>query len=371
MKVLQVVPQLSAGGVERTTIEIAQALTAAGHEAHVASAGGRLEAELAEAGGILHLLPVDSKNPFTIWQNASRLGQLIDALDIDIVHVRSRAPALSCAMAVKTRDAKYVTTYHGIYNATSALKRWYNASMTRSDAIIANSQFTADHIIAEHGTDKAKITVIARGVDMARFDPAHISAQEIAAQRAIWNVPPSAPLYLLPGRLTGWKGQKIAIAALAQTDDKTSVLVCLGDAQGRDDYVGQLWDIAYDLGVTDRLRIPGHSADMPVAYSCADYVLSCSTDPEAFGRVAAEAQAMGKWVIASDHGGARETVIDGVTGARVTPSDVAALATALTDGASRAFSPKTSRAHIMENFSDTAMQDAVLQLYDTLLSKPR
>lgn len=370
MKVLQVVPELSAGGVERTTIEIAQALTRAGHHAHVASAGGRLNDELAAAGGILHVMPADSKNPLTVWRNAGRLGKLIDDYGIDIVHVRSRAPALSCAMAVKNRDVKYVSTYHGIYNSKSALKKWYNGGMTRCDAIIANSQFTADHIMAEHGTEAGRITVIPRGVDMARFDPAGVCGDDIVAQRMAWDIDLDPPLYLLPGRLTGWKGQIVAIKALAQTDDN-SVLVCLGDAQGRDDYVARLWALAKELSVEARLRIPGHSADMPIAYGCAQYVLSCSTDPEAFGRVAAEAQAMGKWVIASDHGGARETVIDGVTGARVHPSDAAALAGALRAGPSPQFSPPASRAHIAEKFSDTAMQASVLQLYDSVISKPR
>ncbi len=367
MKVLQVVPELSAGGVERTTIEIAQALTDAGHEAHVASAGGRLESELAAAGGILHRLPVDTKNPFKAAKNAKRLGKLIDDLGIDIVHARSRAPALSCERAVKGRDVKYVTTYHGIYNAKSKLKGWYNAGMTRSDAIIANSEFTRDHIVKTHGTDAGRITVIPRGVDMARFDPQTVSKARISQQRKAWDLPGLSPCVLLPGRLTAWKGQEVAIRALPGFKD--AVLVLLGDAQGREDYVSGLWDLARELGVDNRLRIPGHSSDMAEAYAASDVVLSCSTDPEAFGRVAAEAQAMGKWVIASDHGGAKETVIDSETGARVTPGDANALTMALQAGPGQAFSPAKSRAHIAAKFSDRAMKAAVLQLYDTVLRK--
>ncbi len=367
MKVLQVVPEMSAGGVERTTIEIAQALTDAGYEAHIASAGGRLEDELAAAGGILHRMAVDRKNPLTVWRNGAKLGRLIDDLGIDIVHARSRAPALSCERAVKNRAVKYVTTYHGIYNAKSKLKGWYNAGMTRSDAIIANSEFTRDHIVKTHGTDAARITVIPRGVDMARFDLKAVSKAQTSEQRKMWDVPGLSPCVLLPGRLTAWKGQEVAIRALPAFDD--AVLVLLGDAQGREDYVAKLWELARELGVESRLRIPGHSADMASAYAASDVVLSCSTDPEAFGRVAAEAQAMGKWIIASDHGGARETVIDGVSGARVPPGDAEALSAALNAGPNAAFSQAKSRAHIAEKFSDSAMKASVLQLYDTLLRK--
>ena len=367
MKILQVLPALSAGGVERTAIEIANALTKAGHTARVACAGGRLEEELAAAGGLLHRLPLETKNPLKMRRNTKALTKIIQDHDIDIVHARSRAPAWSARAAAKACDVPYVTTYHGIYNAKSALKRRYNSIMAKGEIVIANSQFTANHIIAEHGLDPQKIRVIARGVDMARFNPQSQLQSAANALRQSWGVKPGATCLLLPGRLTRWKGQLVAINALA--DIPNAALVLLGDAQGRDAYAQEISALAADLGVTDRLHIPGHSGDMPAAFAAADIVLSCSTDPEAFGRVAAEAQAMGKWVIASDHGGATETVIHGVTGARVPPGDATALSRAVLSGPGDAFCADTSRAHIAQNFSDTQMTDKTLAVYREVLTR--
>ncbi|MEE9347173.1 MAG: glycosyltransferase family 4 protein [Robiginitomaculum sp.] len=362
MKVLQVVPALSAGGVERTTIEIAQALTNAGHSAHVASAGGRLEGELITAGGIFHELPMDSKNPAKLRSNSRTLIKLIKAEKIDIVHARSRAPAWAAHAAARACNVPFVTTYHGIYNAKSRLKRRYNAIMAKGDIIIANSQFTCEHIIKTHGVERARIVVIPRGVDMARFDPRAIKASDIKAQRAAWGAGAGETCLLLPGRLTGWKGQRVAIKALAKARQTLSAkLILLGDAQGRDDYVTELKVLAESLGVAEDVIIPGHSDNVPLALASADMVISASTDPEAFGRVAAEAQAMGKWVIASDHGGARETVIDGATGARTAVGDSDALAGAILSAPS--FDKAKSRAHIAQNFSDSQMKAKTLAVY--------
>jgi len=370
MKILQVLPALSAGGVERTAIEIAGALRDGGHVPHVACAGGRLEPELSAAGGILHRLPLETKNPIKMRRNTKALIKIIKDNTIDIVHARSRAPAWSAYAAAKACGVPYLATYHGIYNAKSGLKRRYNAIMARGEIVIANSQFTADHIVREHGLPPDTIRVIPRGVDMARFDPARVTNAAKAELLKSWNIEGERTVILLPGRLTSWKGQQVAIDSLPMKTRLNPVLVLLGDAQGRDDYVQSLWARAQALGYKDALRIPGHSADMPAAYAAADFVLSCSTDPEAFGRVAAEAQAMGRWVIASDHGGAKETVIDGVTGARVPPGDASALRAALEAGPSAAFTPECSRAHIAQNFSDTQMKAKTLAVYAELLAAP-
>lgn len=369
MNILQVVPELSAGGVERTVLEIAQALAVKGHTPHVASLGGRLEVELEAVGGMLHRLDMKSKNPLVWRANTKRLIQIIKTHKIDLVHARSRAPARSAANAARACGLPFVTTYHGIYNAKSGLKRRYNDVMARGDIVIANSQFTADHIMAEHGTARDKIVVVPRGVDMTRFDPVNVSADAVADIRAAWGIRAGRPCILLPGRLTGWKGQTVAIKALAELADLSAILVLLGDAQGREHYVAELWALAESLGVKERVRIPGHSADMPTAFMAANIVLSTSTDPEAFGRVAAEAQAMGRWVIASDHGGSRETVIEGQTGHRVPVGDSAALALAIDKALSSPPDTTASRAHIEVNFSDTLLKAAVLKVYSRLLAQ--
>lgn len=369
MNVLQVVPALCAGGVERTTIEMCQALTAAGYTAHVASEGGRLEDELAAAGGILHHLPMSSKNPLKLRSNSQALIGLIKTYNIDIVHARSRAPAWPAHAAARSCGVPFVTTYHGIYNAKTRLKRRYNAIMAKGDIVIANSKFTRDHIIKEHHLDADKIVVIPRGVDMVRFDPKTITNKAAQAQREAWGVGKDQTCLLLPGRLTSWKGQGVAIKALALIGEQMdAALVLLGDAQGREDYVTELKVLSESLGVAHRVKIAGHSADMPTAFAASDLVLSCSTDPEAFGRIAAEAQAMGKWVIASDHGGAKETVIDGQTGLRVAPGDEQALAGAILKSQSITPNVAAMRAHIADNFSDTQLKAATLAVYTRLLA---
>ena len=366
MNVLQVVPELNAGGVEATTIEIAQALGQAGHGAHIVSAGGRMEGALGDCGAILHRTDIGSKNILTVPHRVNFLREIIRRNDINIIHARSRAPAWPAYFAAKAENLPFVTTYHGIYNEGSTLKRRYNAIMTKGAAIIANSDYTKAHIIKTHGTPAERITTIHRGVDMARFDPANITAANITAQRKNWGVD-SSPLILLPGRLTRWKGQLVAVQALAQLP-KNHSLILLGDAQGRDGYVAEVKELALTLGLTDRAILAGHSKTMPLALAASDIVISTSTDPEAFGRIAAEAQAMGKPVVASAHGGALETVEDEKTGFLVTPSDARALAS----GIMRAldwpdYDKSAARERISAQFSTHALQAKTLALYKSLL----
>ena len=367
MTVLQVLPELNAGGVERTTIEMADALHKAGHAAHVACSGGRMEDELARAGGVLHRMDIGSKNPLTLRRHTKALLELIKACNIDIVHARSRAPAWPAEAAARAANVPFVTTYHGIYNANGRFKRRYNAVMTKGDIIIANSEFTKAHIIKEHGTSADKIVVIPRGVDMERFDPLTISQTDTLAQREIWGVPHTAPLVLLPGRLTRWKGQLVAIEALSHLNDYI-YLVLLGDAQGREDYLTEIRVKAESLGLTKRVIIPGHSDNIPTALAAADVVLSASTDPEAFGRVAAEAQAMRRPVVATAHGGAMETVVDGETGYLVQPGDAADMARALKNALNwPAYNGNAARNRINREYSAKQLQTATLEVYARVL----
>lgn len=376
MNILQVLPELNAGGVERTTIEIAQALSAAGHVPHVVCAGGRLEDELQAAGGILHQLEVGSKNPMSLRRNTKALIDIIKTHKIDIIHARSRAPAWPAKAAAKATKIPFITTYHGIYNAKSGLKRRYNAVMAKGDIVIANSYFTKEHILKEHNIEAANIVVIPRGVDMSLFDPALVPSEDITAIRQEWDVGVS-PVILLPGRLTRWKGQLVAIEALKLLEAKKgpggkAILVLLGDAQGRDDYVAEIKTKADALGVGERVILAGHSRSMPTALAAADVVVSASTDPEAFGRVMAEAQAMARLVVASDHGGSRETVIDAVGGYLVPPYDSQALA----DGIAKVFAlskpkytarAKAARKRIGSEYSAAALKTATLAVYEHAL----
>jgi glycosyltransferase involved in cell wall biosynthesis len=378
--ILQVIPALDAGGAERTTIDIARALTREGGRALVASAGGRMESQLADTNAELVRLPLDAKGPHTLLLNAAWLAKLIRRQDVKLVHARSRGPAWSALLAARRTRVPFVTTYHGIYNASNRLKRYYNSVMVRSDAIIGNSQWTADHIVREHGIPRERITVIHRGVDLEEFDPAGVSPERVAALRAQWGVGEGQTVILLPGRLTRWKGQLFLIEALAQLAREGALhnlrALLAGDAQGRDSYAAELRQAVAQHGLAGAVHIVPHIADMAAAYLASDLVVSASTDPEAFGRVAAEAGAMGRPVIATDHGGARETVLAGRSGLLVPPRDSAALADALrtlvtTSEEQRHRMGAEGRAHVRARFSLERMCGDTLALYRSLLSRQR
>ncbi|WP_297736410.1 glycosyltransferase family 4 protein [uncultured Maricaulis sp.] len=376
MIILQVIPELEAGGAERTTLEVAEAVVEAGGRALVVSEGGRLEPELAAVGGELIRLPVASKNPLTLWSNMRALIEIIRRERVQIVHARSRAPAWSAKWACDRTEAHFVTTYHGTYNARSGLKRRYNSVMAAGERVIANSSFIADHVRREHGVPEDRLVVIPRGVDLDRFDMAAVPASRVEALFRAWRLDVAeAPRLLLPGRLTGWKGQREAIRALAALPAMESAphLLLVGDAQGREAYAAELDELARALDVADRVHRVGHCSDMPAAFALSDLVLTPSVEPEAFGRTAAEAGAMGRLVIAADHGGAREVVRDGETGWRVRPGDVdalsAAIATALSLGAEqRADMVMAARDYITTHFSARALQASTLRVYHEVLN---
>lgn len=366
MNVLQILPDLNAGGVERTVLETVEALCSNGHGAHVLSAGGRLVPELEALDGIHHAGQIGSKNILTVPWRIAGIRRLIAEHKIDIIHARSRAPAWPAFFAARAEKIPFVTTYHGIYNASSALKRFYNSIMAKGDSVIANSHYTCEHIIREHGTDPDSIIIIPRGVDMAAFDPKLISTKTIAERRRKWSVPTDAKLILLPARLTRWKGQTIAIDAMKHLSEDYH-LVLLGDAQGRDAYVAELNAQANSLGLSDQVQLAGHDTDIAAAYLAADIVICPSTDPEAFGRTAAEAQAMGRPVIASDHGGAVEVVEHGVGGWRVPAGDARALANAI-QRSDKLTGISSSRERIGREFSKIALQSALLRAYKDVMN---
>lgn len=363
MNVLQILPELNAGGVERTTLEVAEALLREGHTAHIASNGGRLARELKDRGAILHTLKVGSKNPLRLRQNTKALIDIIKTHKIDIAHARSRAPAWPAYTAARACQIPFVTTYHGIYNAQSSLKRRYNSIMARGDVIIANSEYTKAHILKEHRSEASQIVVIPRGVDLSEFDPEKITLEQTASFRAAWNVQPAQKVILLPGRLTRWKGQEDAIQAFAKIK-ADAILVLMGDPQGRDAYVKELENTLEKTGLAARVRIVDHTSDMAGALSAADVVVSASTQPEAFGRVSIEAQAMGRPIVATAHGGSLETIMDGQTGYLVPPGDMDAFAGAISKALVwKTYDGQAARARICKEFSKERLQSSTLAVY--------
>ena len=364
--ILQVLPELASGGVERGTLEIAEAIQAAGYRAIVASAGGRLVSEL-EALGARHVtFPLATKSPLGLWRNAAALAELAVAEQVRIIHARSRAPAWSALLAARRSGARFVTTYHGTYSEGWPGKRLYNSVMARGERVIAISRHIAEHVRRTYG-DSDRIRVIPRGVDLRRFDPARVGPSRVEAMRAGWSLPPDSRTVLLPARMTRWKGQGVLIRAMDRLPGAVAVLA--GDMAGREAYVRELQSLAEAHGVADRLRFVGHVADMPAAMLAADVIIHASTAPEAFGRTVTEAQALARPVVASDLGGPRETVMDGVTGWLTPPGDAPALAASI---ARILAMPAESLAAIGEAARRNvptleAMQAATLAVYRELL----
>jgi glycosyltransferase involved in cell wall biosynthesis len=378
---LQVVPELETGGAELSAIEVARAVVQAGGRALVASRGGRLAARLEADGGRLVALPADSKNPLTIASNGRRLANLIRREKVSLVHARSRAPAFSALWAARATGTPFVATYHGIYKARSRLKRWYNAVMTRGDLVIANSDYTRAHVLAEHGLPPEKVVAIPRGVDLDRFDPAAVAPERIERLRAAWGVADDdrRTKVLLAGRLTRIKGHLTIIEAVSRlkAEGRTDLLVLFaGDDQGRTDYREELFEAISTAGVQDMVKIVGHCDDMPAACLLSDVAILPTTVPESFGRAAVEPQAMGRPVIASAHGGTVETVLDGVTGWLVPPGEASAWAEALKAAADlgpagRAEMGQLAMGRARQLYRTDAMCAATLAAYERVLEARR
>ena len=370
--VLQVLPALETGGVERGTVEMVAAITRAGGRALVASAGGRLAPLVDRAGGRNIKLPRVGRSPWRIWRNAKALEAVIRQEHVALVHARSRGPAWSAWLACQRTGTPFVTTYHGAYNENFPLKRRYNAVMARGAIVIAISQFIARLIQDRHGVDPARIRIIPRGVDPAIFDPDAVTSERIIALARKWRLPDGRPTIMLPGRLTRWKGQAVLITALAKMQHKDAVVLLVGADQGRDKFSREMASLAESLGVADRVRMVGQCDDMPAAFKLSDVVVNASTDPEAFGRVVIEAQSMARPVIATNHGGAAETVAHDATGWLVPPGDADALAAALDyvlnlTPEARAELGAAARAKVARRYTTRAMQDATIAVYAEVL----
>ncbi len=381
--ILQVIPQLETGGAELSTLEIVDALSRSGVRALVASEGGRMAAQVEKLGGENIVMPVASKNPFQINANRRRLARLIREEDIALIHARSRAPAWSCLFAAKQTSIPLVTTYHGAYGSVNVLKRTYNSVMARGDRVIANSCFTADMIGDCHKTDKERMRIIYRGVDLQRFSQSAISEEQRSRLRAKWGVEEGTPIILHPARLTRWKGQGVVIRAMAKLieagEDQKAIVILAGDHQGREAYVSELKALIVRLGLEKRIYLVGHCSDMAAAYALARVTLIASIEPEAFGRTSAEAQAMGCPVIATNIGAPPETVrarpnvaVDQMTGWLVAPQDLDELAKALREALtlkpdSYEMLALNAVNNVKEHFSDELMKVKTLAVYDELL----
>lgn len=381
--ILQIIPELDTGGAELSTVEIASAIVRAGGRALVLSEGGRLAPRLAAAGAEFVPFAAATKNPFRILWNARLIRRMIEDEGVDLVHARSRAPAWSALIAARQAGKPFVTTYHGAYNEKTRIKKAYNAVMAKGDTVIANSNYTKRLIEERYGTPSEIIRVIYRGVDGSKFDPAAISAERKVALKKAWQVPAGARFVLQPARLTAWKGQSTVIEAARMLETKgqlgNTIIVLAGDAQGRDAYRERLQSEIAAAGLERKVILPGHVDDIPAALAISDLAIVASIEPEAFGRVATEAQVMGCPVIATDIGAPPETVAAPpkveaaqATGWLVPPGDATRLAAAMAEAlslppADLSALRERSRNRVLAHFSLDAMRRETLDVYDRLL----
>ena len=376
--ILQVLPSLETGGAERGCVDMAAAIAEAGGTALVASSGGAMVDELERRGGRHIGLPLASKNPLTIRRNIGRIDFLMEDRGVDLVHARSRAPAWSAYFACRRRGVPFVTTFHAVYNYRSAAKKRYNSVMARGERVIAISQYVARHARDVYGIAPERLQVIPRGIDLARFHPDAVSADRIAALRSRWEIPDGARIVLMPGRLTRWKGQGVLIDALAQLtgqDGGTAPVygVIVGSDQGRSAYRRELEAQVERAGLSRSVILADHCGDMPAAYALCDVAVHASIEPEGFGRVIVEAQALGRPVIATNIGAPPETVLPEETGWLVPPEDPAALARILgralaLDARARHEMSQRAIAHVAAHYGLSRMTAATLGVYKEVLA---
>ena len=374
LTILQVIPKLQTGGVERGAVDVACFLKQQGHIPLVVSAGGKLLAVL-RRHKIPHVtLPVDSKNPFVVAFNAFRIARLIRKHHVNIVHARSRAPAWSAYWACQRTKCAFLTTFHGTYNFKGRLKQKYNAVMTYGKKVIAPSQFIKDHILNHYPfRDPRRILVVPRGVDAAVFNAFPLEVGRLKELFDHYRLPFDKKMILMPGRITRWKGHQVLLEAVTRLKRDDFAVVFLGATHKKNKgYYQELQTSIVDRNLGSRVFLIDETDDIAAFYKMAYGVVSASTDPEAFGRVMAEAGAVGRPIIASDHGGAREIVVPGKTGWLFPSGNSDKLAECLDKLLSLSFAAyktmsKTATDHIQKNFSNEQMLAKTLTVYESLV----
>ena len=380
INVLQVIPKLGYGGAETGCYDIAHYLPENNCKSFIVTSGGELTKFIDKKKVKLIRLPVQSKNPILIFFNSIILIGIILFFNITIVHARSRAPAWSCLLATKLTRRKFVTTFHGTYNFSGKLKKLYNSVMVRSDLIIAGSNFIFSHIKENYSellTLKKKFLVIFRGINVDYFDPSSKLEEDEKKLLTKWEINKEKKIILVPGRLTSWKGQEMLIEAINLTKVELGYeafhLVILGSHQGRDLYKKKLIRITEQYRLTNQIKFIDQCKDMALAYKVSDIVISPSIEPEAFGRVAVEAQSMEKLIIASNIGGSNETIINEKTGFLFEAGDVHSLSKkiiqAITmDESSLKLMGKEGRKNIIKKFNVEKMCFSTYSEYKRLVN---
>lgn len=372
--VLQVLPEMEHGGVEVGTVEIASALQEKGIKNFVASKGGRMVYELDKLK-VPHLtLPLKSKNPFTILSNAKKLEAFIKENGINIVHARSRAPAWSAYLAAKRAGVKFMTTFHGTYGlGPKGIKKIYNRVMTYGKIVIVISNHIKNHVLKNYKVPAEKLRLIFRCVNLDKFSPEKVSQERMINTIKENNLPVDKPIIVLAGRITRWKGQHLFIEALSKLKNKDFYALIVGSDQGRVHYKEELKALIRKYGLQAKVQFIDQTFDIPALLMVSDIVLSTAIEPEAFGRAAIEGQAMGKIVLASNHGGSLDNIVDGKTGRLFENNNAQSLAEAIdwALGLPAEEKEKISKAaikNVRDNFTKQIMCDKTIAVYHELIN---
>jgi glycosyltransferase involved in cell wall biosynthesis len=381
--IMQILPSLNNGGVERGVVDIAKSVLEAGFESIVVSSGGPMVKQFAGLK-VKHItLPVHSKNPFTIFQNIKKLAKIIKEYEVNLVHIRSRAPAWVAYFACRKTNCQMASTIHGPYSnhlfsqKISKLKLKYNSVMLRPKFIIAVSNFIKNYIFENYSeiTDlsKKETEVIHRGADLNYFSNQKVSSNRTVQLINQWNLPDDKQIIMLPARITAWKGHEFLVEALTKVKSQNFFCIMVGNVDGHNAFAKKLEQKIKDNSLEGKIKLVGQAKDMPAAYLVSDLVISSSIKPEAFGRVAIEAGAMGRIIIATNIGGSLETIIDGKTGFLVEAGNSDDLAAKIDEVLAMDKSKKeqicqNAVKHIAENFSNRKMLDATIKFYHKILA---
>ncbi len=367
----QLLPDLEAGGVERGTVDITRALVKAGAKTFVVSNGGRMMPEILRAGAKHITLPAHRDTRWTKLLNGLKLGRLLKKNNIEVLHFRAMRPAWSAVIAKKIHPVKLVATVYGLNGKSDKELKTFGEMLEKCDHVIAVSNFVADQIRKNFHVAANKLSIVPRGIDMSQFNPAVVKAHRFIDLSKKWRLPDGIPLILVPARIIPERGQAFLIKVLGELKDIPFTCLFLGDSEGDLGHLAELEELIVANGFEGQVRFVGFCDDMPAAYMLADVVLTPTLEPEPFGRVAVEAQAMGRPIVAARHGGARETVIDGETGFLFTPSDPEDLKKKLTralqmSSDERVTMAEKSRAHVSTHFTLDQMCEQTLKLYRSL-----
>ncbi len=371
---MQIIPALGTGGAEQGCIDVAAELVRSGAKSIVVSHGGHRIPEILRGGSIHVDLPVHSKNPFVMWRNIARLRKLIREHDVDIVHARSRAPAWSAWKAVENTRARFMTTCHAPFNISGDAKKFYNSSIARGERVIAISNYVREYLLKNYEIEDRNIRLVHRGVAIEKFHPNAVAPTHLIKLSKDWRLPDGCTIVMMPARVTRWKGHLVLVEAMAKLKRDDVFCVMIGDDQGRSEFTAEVETAIREKGLEGRVRMVGYCGDMPAAYMLANVVVSASTDPEGFGRVPIEAQAMGRPIVATNHGGAMETILPGETGWLVEPGNAEELAKAIDEALAmtpeqRAYMATHAMMHIAENFTRSRMVDQTMDVYAELLQE--